>query len=327
MTWSPNPDAFLADLEAKPAALQALARSLRKNDPWSSTDTSAVSRVVFLGMGSSRYAAIVCASRLRSRRIDAVAEYASATAVHPGGPGTLAVGISASGGSHETIAALERHRHAGSRTVAVTNAPGSRSAESADSLVEMEAGEERGGVACRTFQHTVALLLALEARLLHAGAGGVADHVERAAAATADLLDRREAWLPEVHDLLTATGSVYLIAPSERISSAEQGALMLREGPRLQADATETGDWAHVDVYLTKPLDYRALVFTGAAGDGEATRWLKERQARFVAVSGELDGASSCVRYPGDEIPEIALLTEVLVPELVASEHWRGAGS
>jgi len=26
---------------------------------------------------------------------------------------------------------------------------------------------------------------------------------------------------------------------------------------------TETGDWSHVEVYLTTTLDYRALVFSG----------------------------------------------------------------
>ena len=40
---------------------------------------------------------------------------------------------------------------------------------------------------------------------------------------------------------------------------------MVREGPRRAADGCETGDWNHVDVYLTKTLDYRALMFTGIA--------------------------------------------------------------
>ena len=50
------------------------------------------------------------------------------------------------------------------------------------------------------------------------------------------------------------------IAPAERIGTALQGALMVREGPRRGSDAGETGDWSHVDVYLTKTMDYRALL-------------------------------------------------------------------
>ena len=49
---------------------------------------------------------------------------------------------------------------------------------------------------------------------------------------------------------------------------------MFREGPRMQADACETGDWLHVDVYLTKPIDYRALVFAGSRFDPDVVRWI-----------------------------------------------------
>ena len=47
-------------------------------------------------------------------------------------------------------------------------------------------------------------------------------------------------------------GPVYTIAPYERLSSALQSALMFREAPRIAADGCETGDWLHVDLYLTK---------------------------------------------------------------------------
>ncbi|HJW75003.1 MAG TPA: iron dicitrate transport regulator FecR, partial [Thermoleophilia bacterium] len=73
-----NAELFLADLEGKPAALADLAAALESSaDPFTSLPRS-VRRVVFLGMGSSRYAAAVAALRLRSAGIDAVAEYASA---------------------------------------------------------------------------------------------------------------------------------------------------------------------------------------------------------------------------------------------------------
>ncbi|MFN0155937.1 MAG: SIS domain-containing protein [Gaiella sp.] len=327
MSWNPDPDAFLADLERKPDALRSLARTVVEHEPWRSVDASEIARIVYLGMGSSRYAAVVAASRLRACRWDAVAEWASATAVHPGGPGTLAVGISASGSSHETVAALARHERAGSTTVALTNRPGSELTAHAALTVDLSAGIEEGGVACRTFQHTLAQLLALEAWITHREPEHVARWIESSADATVDLLDRRDGWLPRAHETLTATGRAFLLAPAERICNAEQGALMFREGPRLQADACETGDWTHVDVYLTKPLDYRALVFTGSDADSEAMRWLHEGGAAVVTVgppgAGGSDPGVIAVRHVNDEIPEVSLLTEALVPELVAAEHWR----
>jgi glucosamine 6-phosphate synthetase-like amidotransferase/phosphosugar isomerase protein len=319
MTWTPDAARFLADLEAKPIALRRLADRLEAGGTW---DLHRPRRVVLVGMGSSWYAAQVGAARLRGLGIDAWAERASAGTVHPGGPGTLAIGISASGGTDETVESLRRHAERGSDTVALTNAVSSSIGEVAAREVQMLAGPEEGGVACRSFQHTVALLLDLEASL-----GGDVDTpavIRRTAEATEDLLERRSAWLEEAVERLTATGQTFLIAPAERTSSAEQGALMLREGPRIVADACETGDWLHVDVYLTKPLDYRALLFVGSRFDDAAMGWVRERGATVVAVGGDVEGAASSVRYRHDRDPEVALLTEVLVPELVAASLWAG---
>ncbi|MFC4592197.1 SIS domain-containing protein [Sphaerisporangium corydalis] len=314
-----NTELYLADLEAKPAALDALAGSLAR-DPFAGLP-SGLRRVVLLGMGSSRYAAGVAALRLRAAGIDAVAEYGSAAIGYPPGADTLAVAISATGGSRETLDALARHRGR-SVTLALTNVPGSPVTEGADLVVPMLAGEERGGVSCRTFQHTLALLLALTDRLTGARRD-VADLVRRAAGATADLLDRRGTWLDDALHLLDGPHGVYTIAPAERLSSAEQSSLMFREGPRRPADACETGDWAHVDVYLTKTLDYRAILFPGSRYDEQAMDWVRRRGSAVLAVGGEIEGARP-VRYAGDDDPEVALLTETLVAELVAGTWWAG---
>ncbi|WP_030906262.1 SIS domain-containing protein [Streptosporangium amethystogenes] len=313
------PELYLADLEAKPAALTGLASALEADDPYSGIP-SRIRRVVFLGMGSSRYAARVAALRLRAAGVDAVAEYASATLGHPPSPDTLVVAISATGGSRETLDALARHRGR-SFVLALTNAPGSPVTEGADLVVPMLAGEERGGVACRTFQHTLALLLALGNRLTASG-GEVPALLRRTAEATADLLERRDEWLEPAAALLDGPHGVYTIAPAEHLSSAEQSALMFREGPRRAADACETGDWAHVDVYLTKTLDYRAILFPGSRYDEQAMDWIRQRGSTVLAVGGDLPGAKAAVRYRHDDDPDVALLTETLVAELVAAKWW-----
>jgi len=310
VTWSPDPDAFLRDLEAKPAALRSLAPRLEA-DPWREVESTG--RTVFVGMGSSRFAALPVAAMLRANGRDVVVERASAVAVAPAALGTLAVAISASGTTPETVAALARHRDGGSTTVAITNAEGSRLAEVAEHHIPLGAGEETGGVACRSFQHTIAVLLAmLDARR-------AADAARRAADATEDLLDRRASWLPQAADVVGDTGRVFVLAPDERISSAEQGALMFREGPRVAADACETGDWLHVDVYLTKPLDYRAVRFAGSRFDDDVARWIDERGGRLLSIGAVAGG----VRYRGDDDPDVALLAETLVPEVVAADVWR----
>jgi hypothetical protein len=128
--------------------------------------------------------------------------------------------------------------------------------------------------------------------------------------------------MPAVIDAVDGTEGLWVLAPAERIGSALQGALMVREGPRRAADGCETGDWNHVDVYLTKSLDYRAILFTGSRYDADAVKWMSDRRSHLVTIGAEHDAAHASVRYPGDDDPIVALLTEVLVPELLAAHWW-----
>jgi fructoselysine-6-P-deglycase FrlB-like protein len=309
---------FLADLEAKPAVLRALAEVL-DDVVW---PVAPESRLLLTGMGSSWFAAETAARRLRRAGVQAVAELSSVEASYPPDPSLSVVGITASGGSKETLALMAAH-HGTSRTIALTNTPAA--VLPADHTVLLHASPESGGVACRSYLHTLVLLLRLEQQLV----GTLPDlsaQDARAADAAAHLLDTRAEWMPLVERTLAGPNGIWLMAPAERLGNALQGALMLREGPRLPADGCETGDWNHVDVYLTKSLDYRAVVFAGSRFDGDAVQWMRERRSRFVAVGGHLRGAECEVRYPGEHDPVVALLTEVLVAELLAARWWLHQG-
>jgi glucosamine 6-phosphate synthetase-like amidotransferase/phosphosugar isomerase protein len=314
-----NPTEFLADLEAKPAALERLAAALAAHDPFADVPRD-VDRVLFLGMGSSRYAALDAAVDLRSAGITAIAEYASVESSFPPDGRTLVVAISASGESAETLHALEPYHHV-SPILAITNVDDSTLAGTDGTVVDMLAGEERGGVTCRTFLHTALLLRALRAHL-RGVPEDVAGLTRQVADATADLLDTTEAWLGEAAAALDGSEPVFLIGPADRLAAIEQGALMLREGPRRPAFGCETGDWAHVDVYLSTTFAYRALLFTGSRWDSQALEWLRIRMATVVAVGRPFDGAALTIRLPDD--PDVARYTGILVPELVAARWWLG---
>ena len=309
---------FLADLEAKPAALRGLADQL-ENVVWPIEHGG---RVLLTGMGSSWFAAETAARRLRRAGVHAVAELASVEASYPADRSLTVVGITASGRSKETLQLLRAH-HGTSRTIALTNTP--TADLPADHVVALHAGAEAGGIACRTYLHSLVMLLQME-RQLTGGLADLPERVSRAADAAAALLDRREQWLRPVQQALGGPDGMWILGPAERLANALQGALMVRECPRRAADGCETGDWNHVDVYLTKTLDYRAMVFSGSRFDTDAVRWMRERRSRFVSVGGHLPGAEHDVRYEGDADPIVALLTEVLVPELVAAHWWLDDG-
>jgi fructoselysine-6-P-deglycase FrlB-like protein len=318
-----DPALFLADLEAKPARLRELAASLRAEDPWSPLGDLA-SPIVLLGMGSSHYANQVAAARLRRAGVPAVAELAASDLLPAVLPGTLVLAVSASGGSVETLDAVRRLRSADSdaRFVALTNRKDTELESLCELTVAMRAGEEYGGVACRSFQHTLALLLALESRLT--GGLEVPVVLDRAADASAHLLAMRDDWLADVSDALLGPAGTHVVAPARRLSSAHQSALMLREGPRLPAVGCETADWSHVDVYLTKTTDYRMLLLAGSRWEAELLRWVRERGSTLVAVGEDVPDAALVIRYPHDDQDNVRLLAETLVAELVAARAWGG---
>jgi len=317
-----DPALFQADLERKPEMLHALADHLEAQDPWGVLPMA--SRFVLLGMGSSYYAAAVAAARLRARGVNAVAELASSDLLPAADGHTVVVAITAGGGSRETRAAAAHYRDQ-CPVVLVTNTLDGDLARDVEGgvheLVDMRAGVEHGGVACRSFQHTLALLIGLEPRVARADLDLPA-LVRRAAAASEDLLSTRAEWLPELRRLLVGPQGTHVVAPARRLSSAQQSALMLREGPRLPAYACETGDWSHVDVYLTTSTDYRMLLLAGSRWEDELLRWTAERGSIVVAVGADVEGAAYSLRYAGDEDDDVRLLAETLVAELLAADLW-----
>ncbi len=306
-----SPELFAADLAEKPDRL----RALRLDGVWGFVERPR--RVVLLGMGSSHYAGLVCAARLRARGIDAVAELAGSDLLPAVHPDDLVLAVSASAGSAETLDAVDR---LAAPFVAVANKPGALT-ERAGRTVWMGAGEERGGVACRSFQHTLALLLELERHLT----GAPPVPLVEAAAATAHLLETEASWLPRISELLLGPHGTHVVAPARRVSSAYQSALMLREGPRLQAYGCETGDWSHVDVYLTKTTDYRMLLLGGSRWEAQLLEWTTQRGSTVVAVGSDVDGAAFTLRYPYDDRDDVRLLTETLVAEMVAARAWQAS--
>lgn len=307
-----NQPAFHADIVAEPAALAALLDTYAADQPHAGIDLLGARRVVLMGMGSSYFAAHAAAVALRARGGDAHVELASAATPMPPSPDTIAIGISASGASEETVEALRRHIGT-SRTVAITNAPASAIAEGADAVLPLLCGEEAGGIACRSYLLTLAVLQLL--------CGTDPASIRAAVPALEGIIGTTETWLDPLVTLL-ADGPAYVIAPWERLSSALQGALMLREAPRIAADGCETGDWLHVDVYLSKHPGYRAILLRGSRYDESVLDWARQRASSIVAVGAPIDDAVQTIRYPGDSDPLVRLLAENTILELAACELW-----
>jgi fructoselysine-6-P-deglycase FrlB-like protein len=210
-------------------------------------------RIVFTGLGSSRYAALDSATALRADGRAAWVEFASTDMATPPASDVVLIAISASGSTPETVAAAERHRGK-SLVVAVTNRPESPLATAADVVLPLLAGVEPSGVSSRTFLATTTVLALL--------AGRSADALRPAVDGLGRMLAERAEWLPAAADLLDGADEIGVLAQAGSQGLAEQAALLLREGPRLRATAHESTDWLHTAIYTALP-GYRAVLLPG----------------------------------------------------------------
>lgn len=310
-----DPSRLAADVAAKPELLRHLAATI-DDDPWTMIPGDA-GTVALYGMGSSYFAAAAAARRMRAAGRVVLADRASVAVplVQVGDAAVANVVVSNGGSSPEALAVADA---LGPEVIALTNQSESPLAQRAAAVVELDAGIEVSGVSAKSYAATIVRLLQLERRL-GGGPADLAARVATAADAVDELLATSSRWLEALADDALGPHGTWLLAPAERSGSAQQGALMLREAPRLPADACETGDWSHVDVYLTKTLDYRAIVFAGSAWDEAAAAWMRRRGTRWWTIGASISGERGNVLYAGCDDPVVALLAEVTVAELLAT--------
>jgi len=301
-----------ADLGEVAGRLDSLGTHLASADPWEPWRPLA-GPVLLTGMGSSGFAARTAAGWLRAAGLPVIDESPTADPGW-GGDGSLCVLVSASGGSAET---RERAGRLGATAlrVALVNAEDSPLEGLCGGAVPMLAGPEPGEVACRSYRHTLALLLALALPRAR-----VAEACHEAAALTR-ALEADTGWLDLLDTALDGGPATFWLAPEARVGSALQAALMVREIPRRLAVGSETGEWSHVDVYLTRTLDYRCVVFTGSSWDEQAADWLRRRGSTVVSVGDPLGiPGETTIPLAGDPIARA--LAEPLLAERLALRWW-----
>ena len=270
--------------------------------------------LVFMGMGSSAFAAQSIVTRLQACGTSATFTLSSNPTPPQASTAKTLIAISATGNSVETNAAFDA-ASGYKEKIWVTNA-----AARGSLTVAMNAGSETGGVASLSYLATHVALLRLSESL--GCISGVEKSINLAADAIADIYSRKEVWLPElINHIKSPTGSYY-IAPADRLCNAQQSALMMRESPRLPSVACETGDWSHIDVYLTKTLDYRAILFPGSIWEDQLFKWTQERGTKVLTIGFDHPHATLSLRYKNDSDPLVRLLAETTFAEILGQHLW-----
>ncbi len=314
--------AFLDDILAKPASLARLLDAYTgAGSPLEAIPRRAANatRIVFVGLGSSRYAALDTATALRARGLAAWTEFAGADPATPPAPDVVVVAISASGRTPEVIEVIERHRGT-SVVLAVTNQPEAPVGELADAVLPLLAGDETAGIACRTYAATDAVLALLGDRLT--GNSRDAGRLGSAVDAIGELLNGRGAWLDGAVDELDRAPRIDVVAPARHLGLAEQAALMLREAPRLDAHAHETVDWLHTAIYTALP-GHRALLIPGSPRDEDVVRTVHQRGGTTIQL-GPGTSSTGAIPIPPPDLPDAGWpLVVSTVAELLAETLWQ----
>jgi len=262
--------------------------------------------VQFVACGTSYHAALYGASILREMGIPAEAYLASEYALSPPplSLGTLVVGITQSGETADTLAALRDAQSRGVTTLALTNTVNSTAARECDHAVYIRAGPEIGVAATKTFSSQLVgcNLLAEELvegqrdlRPLIESLRGLPDDVQ-------SILDSSAA--ASLVDDYADSDAYFFIGRGTNVAVALEGALKCKEISYEHAEGFPAGELKHGPLALVTP---ETPVFAVVIGDDERAQKtlgnIKEVQARGAPVIAVTDGESAA-----DEIADETLM-------------------
>jgi glucosamine--fructose-6-phosphate aminotransferase (isomerizing) len=222
-------------------------------------DLSAIERLTIVACGTSYYAGLVAKYWFEQFArvpvdIDVASEFRyRAPVLEPGG---LALFISQSGETADTLAALRHARAEGQRIAVVVNVPTSSMAREADLLLPTHAGPEIGVASTKAFTCQLAVLAALAANLARAKGRLSRDqeqeivaHLQQAPAALNAALGHDDDIGAMAHLIVPARDVLYL-GRGPDYPMALEGALKLKEISYIHAEGYAAGEMKHGPIAL-----------------------------------------------------------------------------
>ena len=222
-------------------------------------DLSEIKRVTIVACGTSFYAGMVARYWFEQfARVPVDLDVASefryrAPVIEPGG---LALFISQSGETADTLAALRHARKEGQKIAVVVNVPTSTMAREADLLLPTYAGPEIGVASTKAFTCQLAVLAALAANLARAkgrltpeGEHAVVKHLAEAPAALNAALAYEDTIKTVAAEIAVARDVLYLGRGTD-YPIALEGALKLKEISYIHAEGYAAGEMKHGPIAL-----------------------------------------------------------------------------
>jgi glucosamine--fructose-6-phosphate aminotransferase (isomerizing) len=259
-------------------------------------------RIVIVACGTSYHAGMVgrYAIEAWSRipvEMDVASEYRYRDPVV--GPDDLVIGISQSGETADTLAAMRLARERGARVLALTNVMGSQATRDSDGVLFTRAGLEIGVAATKTFVSQVAAMYLFALKLaqvrgtleqerlnsLIADLGHIPHHIS-------SLLDHVDADVQSIAEHWKDAEFFLYLGRGSGLPVAQEGALKLKEISYIPTDAYAAGEMKHGPIALLSEETPVICVATDSPTIDKVLSNVAEVRARgahVVAVATEGD--------------------------------------
>ena len=247
-------------------------------------ELSAIKRITLIACGTSYYAALVARYWLeRYGRLIVEVEVASEYRYRDAfvSEGDLAIVVSQSGETADTLAAMRQVKEKGGRTLAIVNVPESTMAHEADAVLHTYAGPEIGVASTKAFT-TQLITLACFTLALAQARGSVSGeeyqtllHVLRDTPSRISEVLSLDNEIAKAAKTLVAARDVLYIGRGTSYALAMEGALKLKEISYIHAEGYAAGELKHGPIAL---IDNKVPVIVIAPSDSLFVKTLSNVQ-------------------------------------------------
>ncbi|HJS95111.1 MAG TPA: glutamine--fructose-6-phosphate transaminase (isomerizing) [Solirubrobacteraceae bacterium] len=283
-------------------------------------------RVVIVACGTSYHAGLIGRYAIEEfSRVPVEVEIASEYRYRNPlvGSGDLVIGISQSGETADTLAAMRIARDRGARVLAVTNIMGSQATRDADGVLYTRAGLEIGVAATKTFVSQVAAMYLLALRLaelrgtMELGAlKATISEVKRLPHRIAEMFERHMDGVEAIARGVGEADFFLYLGRHVGLPVALEGALKLKEISYIATDAYAAGEMKHGPIALLDKSTPVVVVATESPVLEKVISNIQEvraRGARVIAVATEGDKE---IGQHADEVIEVPQTEWMLAPLL-----------
>jgi glucosamine--fructose-6-phosphate aminotransferase (isomerizing) len=285
-----------------------------------------VKRIVIVACGTSYHAGLIGRYAIEEWarlpvEMDIASEYRYRNPVV--GPGDLVIGISQSGETADTLAAMRLARERGARVLAITNVMGSQATRDSDGVLFTRAGLEIGVAATKTFLCQVASIYLLGLRLGELRGTLAPERLAELVVEVKRLPHRIDEVLTGVVDPVRAIADTYwqsdfflYIGRHVGLPVALEGALKLKEISYIATDAYAAGEMKHGPIALLDDSTPVICVATDSPVLEKVASNIQEVRARGAHAIALVTRGEERVSRQADAVIELPPVDWMLQPIL-----------